>query len=325
MFVDVACSYVPLEIIHAAGFTPRRLLPPTAKETGLLPPNYCSYARACAATDDGVPVIFTTCCDALRRCYDVRKARGDRVFILDLPRQAIDTSVRYYRGELRRMAQWLQEISGRPVPDETLQNSFQVYQQLRAKLKQFESAAGINEKFYDLLFAALAEFPEDIFPIFKPTTVNPAGGEPGQKRRRVLLAGTILPDPGILALLAENDAAVTAADFCLGERFYQEPGFSAPDDIWLTLAKAYLGKPPCPRMAGKSSRTFYIQNVLNRLMPDGVIFYGLKFCDHGLYEVPLWRFLCSQREIPFLHLEGEYLSGIPAQLRTRLQAFLETI
>ncbi len=330
-YIDIACSYVPVEIIHAAGFIPRRLIPPAPTEAALLPRNFCSYARACVTTADrAVPAVFTTCCDGLRRCYDVRKTQGDLVFILDLPRQAKDSSVRHYRQELIRMGEWLAEISGRPVLAGALWNSLQIYQEVRRQLKTVESLAGITGKFWELLWAALTGPPEDALKLcseFQGSFVLDR-----QKKRRVLLAGTVLPDPRILELAEQYGTVAAFADFCLGGRFYSNfncpfPKSSEPasGDPWLALAGAYLTKPPCPRMAGKSARAPYIQNLLEGVRPAGVIFYGLKFCDHGLYEVPLWRLFCGRREIPFLHLEGEYQSGVPAQLHTRLQAFLETI
>lgn len=325
MFINVTCSYVPVEIIHAAGFIPRRLIPPAPKEAGLLPRNYCSYARSCVLADDAAPVIFTTCCDGLRRCYDVRRAKGDRVFILDLPRQAKENNIKNYQQELLRMAQWLKEISAYPAQNGTLSESIKIYQGIRSELKKLVGSTWINRKFYEMLMAALTDAPENVLQRLKAFKANSSLDSAKQKIRSVLLTGTIFPDPGILDLLEENSTFVAFADFCLGERFYLDLNCSSFEEPWLALARAYLSKSPCPRMAGKSVRAFYIQSVLDRLRPKGVIFYGLKFCDHGLYEVPLWRSICSERGILFLHLESEYLSGLPAQLLTRIQAFLETV
>jgi len=338
-YIDVACSYVPVEIIHAAGFIPRRLIPAAPKETGLLPPNLCSYARACAIPDGGgtVPAVFTTCCDGLRRCYDVRRARGDQVFILDLPRQANESAFWHYRQELIRMEGWLREISGRPVFAEKLQDSFRAYRKVRLQLQNFEKLVGINGRFWELLYGALTGPPEGALQLFGKFLAGfaPVKPRPEPKKRRVLLAGTILPDQKILDLVQESKVTVAFADFCVAGRFYLDFNHSSAGgrrldrslrgDPWLILAKVYLGKPPCPRMAGKSGRAPYIESILADVRPAGVIFSGLKFCDQGLYEVPLWRLLCSRREIPFLHLEGEYQGGVPAQAKTRLEAFLETI
>ncbi len=328
MFVYTTCSYVPVEIIYAAGLIPSRLIPPAGEETGLLPRSYCSYARACAAAKLTAPVIFTACCDGLRRCYDVRKAQGGRVFILDLPRQDDESGVGYYREELLRLAEWLEAAGGRPIPEGALREAIKIYGGIRAKLKAVAGATGMSRKFFDLLFAVLTCAPEETRQLLDSFQAGSVLSGSGQKDRRVLLAGTFLPERGILALLEESDAAAVFADFCCGERFHVQYGardYPCGGDPWLVLARAYLGKPPCPRMTGKNERSLYIQTILERTLPAGVIYYGMKFCDHGLYEVPLWRFLCSQRQIPFLHLEGEYSGGISGQLRTRIQAFLETI
>ncbi|HAP94054.1 MAG TPA: hypothetical protein DCM26_05460 [Desulfotomaculum sp.] len=322
IFVDLSCSYVPVEIIHAAGLVPRRLLPPAPKETGLLPHNSCSYARACVEHYNPAPVVFTVCCDGLRRCYDVRKSRGDNVFILDLPRQVTSTCIQHYREELLRFAQWLAVFSGRPVCETSLERSMALYRDLRLRLKELQNAGCSPVGFNELVQITLASAPEDsrllLEGIHKTREISVETGS-------VLLTGAILPDAGILRVLEENNAAAVVADFCIGDRYWLEIEYPAGEDRWLTLARAYLEKPPCPRMAGFSRRFSYLRGLLDRTGAHGVILYGVKFCDHSLYDVPLWRSLCSERGIPFLYLEGEYRGGIPAQFHTRIQAFLETI
>lgn len=279
LYVDTACSYVPLEIIREMGYTPRRLLAPETRETGLMPRNYCSYARACVYPTDSVPVVFTTCCDGMRRCYDIRKSRGEAVFLLDLPRQVSEAHVEYYGGELRRFAQWLGQLSGSAVPN-----------------KLFSRQPLLKEPQKD---------------------TKQAGKKP------IILSGTVLPDDGILQLINEYEATVIKFDFCTEQRSNVEVKYSEKEDEFLSLARAYLSKPPCPRMTGR--RFSYISELVEQTGARGVILYMIKFCDHGLYEIPLWRQICSRLNIPFLHLEGEYRSGIPAQFHTRIQAFLETI
>lgn len=340
MHAEITCSYIPLEIIWAAGLVPRRLLPPPARETGLLPGNFCSYARACLSSQEKAPVVYTACCDAMRRCYDVRRAAGDAVFILDLPRQADDAGVLRYRDELKRMGQWLQKITARPFSEEGLARAIQVYRRIRSGLARIRDISGVDGNFYRALTGIFAVPPEEALFFLDRMSVdatkNRRRREPPE--RIVLIAGTILPDPEIFSLFEEIGALLVYADFCLGERFFlaaasqvhlpasgEDKGCPFSGDPWLLLAREYLTKPPCPRVAGKSSRAHYLKDLLDLERPRGVIFYGLKFCDHGLYDVPLWRSLCEKRGIPFLHLEGEYRGGVPAQLRTRVQAFLETL
>jgi benzoyl-CoA reductase/2-hydroxyglutaryl-CoA dehydratase subunit BcrC/BadD/HgdB len=214
----------------------------------------------------------------MRRCYDIRRSRGEAVFLLDLPRQISEAHVQYYGSELRRFAKWLADLSD------------------RAFFKKISSGQ----------------------PLLKTQKeVAPAHKKP------IILSGAVLPDEGILQLIDKYEAAAIKVDFCTEQRSNAEVKYSEKEDKFLSLARAYLSKPPCPRMTGR--RFPYIRELAVQTGARGVILYTIKFCDHGLYEIPLWRHLCFSLNIPFLHLEGEYRSGMPAQFHTRIQAFLETI
>jgi benzoyl-CoA reductase/2-hydroxyglutaryl-CoA dehydratase subunit BcrC/BadD/HgdB len=58
---------------------------------------------------------------------------------------------------------------------------------------------------------------------------------------------------------------------------------------------------------------------------EGVVSVRLMQCDHwGFEQTNLMRSL-RKRKIPYLALEIEYVLGGVGQLRTRAQAFLESI
>jgi len=58
---------------------------------------------------------------------------------------------------------------------------------------------------------------------------------------------------------------------------------------------------------------------------DGFIVQRLMFCDIWGAEITLLRWEARKAAIPILALEREYLLSGLGQLRTRVQAFLETI
>ena len=65
--------------------------------------------------------------------------------------------------------------------------------------------------------------------------------------------------------------------------------------------------------------------VVEKFKVDGVVFELMKFCDvWGAVSLLLRRHM-REAGIPFLLLEREYLLSSVGQLRTRIQAFLETI
>ncbi|MBW2124356.1 MAG: 2-hydroxyacyl-CoA dehydratase [Deltaproteobacteria bacterium] len=76
--VGWTCTYIPIEIVEAAGLTPARILPEPSSEKAdaYLDPNFCPYVRACLGKAmDGEykglsGIIVANTCDGMRRLYD---------------------------------------------------------------------------------------------------------------------------------------------------------------------------------------------------------------------------------------------------------------
>jgi benzoyl-CoA reductase/2-hydroxyglutaryl-CoA dehydratase subunit BcrC/BadD/HgdB len=340
-WIDVTCSYIPVEIIHAAGFTPRRVVFPVevknkAFSPASLPVNFCSYVKACLHPNDAAGIVFTTCCDSMRRGYDLITTCKKPAFLLDLPRSLTSRTTDYYQEQLLHLANWLVEIGGKPVTRESLANSMTLYNNLKYQLNNhLQESNNIWEFVLEkqkLIQAFLTTSPEEVL---KQLKVNfwAAGlkekGASSLKKIPILLSGTTLPEVSILTNLMESNFNLVALDFCGEARFtpladnfsFSANFFELLKDLTLT----YLNRPPCPRMVFQERRAAYLANLLLSSKAKGVIYYSLKFCDHGLYEVPLWRRICQQQKTAFLHLETEYQSSISGQLGTRLQAFKEAI
>ncbi|MGQ9532728.1 MAG: 2-hydroxyacyl-CoA dehydratase family protein [Desulfotomaculales bacterium] len=316
-FVDVTCSYIPTELIRAAGFTPRRWLPAAAGAGGGLPQSLCSYARACV-TGSGAAAVFTTCCDGMRRCYDLRALRGDRVFILDLPRTAHDTAVAYFAGELQRLADWLADLGGRPVTATGLAEA--MAPESRRQQSLLVMAAGLPAaEWYGLRLKGWAE------PSTAAHMKQGASSEPPRDGPPVLLTGTCPPDSGFVAAVEESGLRPAGLDFCTTVRCSVELPAGRDHDPWLALARGYLAKPPCPRTVDRARRRAYLEQLLDRTGARGVVLYGFKFCDHTAYDLGLWRTVCRHRGLPLLYLEGEYGARVPGQFLTRLHAFSEAL
>jgi benzoyl-CoA reductase/2-hydroxyglutaryl-CoA dehydratase subunit BcrC/BadD/HgdB len=78
---------------------------------------------------------------------------------------------------------------------------------------------------------------------------------------------------------------------------------------------------------GYPRRLASLVEAVNEHRVDGIICERLKFCDLWGGEVEMLRRSVKQElQVPFLVLERDYLtaSGV-GQLRTRVQAFLETL
>ena len=135
------CSYVPEEIVLAAGFRPRRFLPEGRPADAWIHPNTCGYVKnvLAAALDsedlDAVGIIIANSCDAMRRLYDLWTGYVPRVpaFFLDVPKKSDDDSIAFFASELARLSEWLHgELRGTRVTETNLGEAARTCNEIRS-------------------------------------------------------------------------------------------------------------------------------------------------------------------------------------------------
>jgi benzoyl-CoA reductase/2-hydroxyglutaryl-CoA dehydratase subunit BcrC/BadD/HgdB len=101
---------------------------------------------------------------------------------------------------------------------------------------------------------------------------------------------------------------------------------NASDPI-TALAQYYIAdRPSCPRFYGEhDNRAKYVIDMCREFNCNGIIGERLMFCDLWLVEHYMLDQDLRADGIPFLKLDREYLTSAIGQLRTRVQAFLETM
>ncbi|MCL6450203.1 MAG: 2-hydroxyacyl-CoA dehydratase family protein [Acetobacteraceae bacterium] len=348
------CTYVPEELIWAAGAVPVRLVPPAgqrSRASPLLPPNLCSYVRICLGlAEQGAfgrldGVVITNCCNATQRLYDVWKAYRPQelVHYLDVPRRLDDSAVALYLDGLRRLAEDLSSLTGVRATAERLEQAAALYNRKRRLLAELDRAraeGGAPSPAPSELVREHSLRPVEEFlaaagaaagspggtgpsPSHRPPA-SPSAGRGGTSRRlRVMVSGGMAFHQDVIGLLEELGGLVVLEDHCLGRRYWQRQVEPGPDPLYC-LARAYLEGPPCARMYGRG-RLSALEREARRRGVEGVVQNGLQFCDTVLFEAPLLSDLARRLGVPFLALEADYQEGTAlGQLRVRVQAFLES-
>lgn len=124
--IGYICKYAPVEIFEAMGVEMHRIEPEVSNFNQAdmrMHPNVCSFAKGVleeVLAGDYEGVILTTCCDSIRRLYDVLKAQlPDRfIYMLDTPRITKDAGIRLYESRIRKMIGEYEEFSGRHLDEE---------------------------------------------------------------------------------------------------------------------------------------------------------------------------------------------------------------
>ena len=96
-------------------------------------------------------------------------------------------------------------------------------------------------------------------------------------------------------------------------------------DILYAISKRYLTKPPCARMIELDRRLSHLHSLVKEFDIHGVVYYMLKFDDPYLFEFPEVKQYFRSNGIPLLLIESEHRTGAKEQVKTRIQAFLETL
>ncbi|HIW50507.1 MAG TPA: 2-hydroxyacyl-CoA dehydratase [Candidatus Blautia intestinavium] len=275
------CKYAPVEIFESMGTQMKRIEPDVTNFNQAeirMHPNICSFAKGVLEEVmkggyDGV--VLTTCCDSIRRLYDVLREEFPEKFIymLDTPRITGEPGVKLYSQRILAMTEEYERFSGRTF-DKAVFLKF-------LKTKQEEQQYQIKSRALNIgIIGARAN--ESIKQILKEKNANVA-----------------------------FDLTCTG----LGRKILIEEEFPIE-----SYARGLLSQFPCMRMEQASDRDELIRRFAGSV--DGIIYHTVQFCDNYAYE---YAWLKDWLDRPMLLLETDYTRQSGGQVRTRIEAFLESL
>ena len=172
-----------------------------------------------------------------------------------------------------------------------------------------------------------------ILPFLRETAEELKTRKPDAKpnyRCKVVLSGSENDDPDFTKLIESCGALVVADRHCYGslpgrEEITVAEGQSPLDAI----ARHYLLTSCCPRFMPQDAmrqRKQYLADLVKEYKADGLIVTSNKFCEYWSYERTINAIVLPRDfQIPTCSIEKEYLNSASGQLRTRFQAFVESV
>lgn len=342
--VGYLCSYVPEEIIHAAGAIPYRLRAVGSRSTAKADAYYgarnCSFVRhvfdrvLSGACDFLSGMVFMNGCDHSRRMYDNwRDARsGDFLHLMAVPHKTGPSALLQYEAECRLLAKLLEDHLETSITDSALSSSIALFNEKRRLLAQIASlraarpSALTGSEFLSIALAVTALPPEDAVALLKECLLALDGRDVSRNFSvRLVLVGGCMEDVDHLRLIEEAGGAIVADNLCLGSRLFEGEVDETGDPV-KALAARYLTRIACPRMIDETGRRIeWLHRTLQETGADAVLAEKLMFCDLWGGEIFIQKSEAQKRQVPFLSLERELYGGGSGQHATRLQAFFETV
>lgn len=333
------CTYAPLEVLHAAGFTPVRLAQssgPVMLADAHLPSFACALARTVTERmlngqlDYLEGVLFPHTCDTLQCVADVwcMAAPHFKVVTFSLPAALSGPSAAgYVLAQLHDLSTVLELEFGAPVTESALRASIALYNEQRRLLATlFERRDQISaERTWALTLGSMLMPIEESNALLQSLLAGRSAGAGAWRQGPALvLVGAVLDDPAIPRLIDELGGRVMADDLCTGSRYF-EALVDENKEPFEALAHRYLERVPCPcKHDPAHPRAERLLHLVRSSGAQGVIFVLPKFCDpHAFDAVPLAQVL-DATGVPHVTIETDVTVPI-GQLRTRLQAFIEML
>jgi len=342
------CTYVPVEVIHAAGIMPYRIRATgsTTSEMGDLYTSHltCTFCRHTMDQAmkgeykflDGIVALFS--CDHIRRMFDAWRYGKIEVphspyylRCLSVPFKVDDLAVQWMKGEIERFKQSLESHFGVTITEEALRQSIRTYNEKRRllmnlyDLRKKEEPPISGTEALAILIASTAMFPEEFNQLLRQA-LDELGQREGISgyRARLLLAGGELDNPDYIKLIEDLGGLVVSDFLCYGTRDFWDLVDEDSEPV-AALAERYIERISCPRMVNYPARDEFVKNLVRDFNADGIIVQRLMYCDNWGCEGARTQWEAKKNGVPCMVLEREYVMSAVGQMRTRVQAFLETV
>jgi benzoyl-CoA reductase/2-hydroxyglutaryl-CoA dehydratase subunit BcrC/BadD/HgdB len=341
-FAAVLPIHYPRELLRAHGLLPVEVWGPAGIDTSEAAAHLQAYT--CPIVHHGLSfllgggareaaaVVVPHACDSLQGLgsvlLDFFGGRAPPVLPLYIPRGADQSCVEFLGRELRALSARLATLLGQGAIGETelraaIEREEKADETL-ARLHRRRASTGLTDlELYRLVRAREYLPAEDWTDLAEPVLGN--GADQARGGVRLILSG-IVPEPmeGLFETLREAGAVVVADDFaCCGRRLYPKGTVEEPYE---RMAERILRGPPDPtRGSPIRARASRLIGLAGQSEAQGVVFYGMKFCEPELFDIPQLRRALEEAGVPSIAVEVDLGRDLPRQLVTRLEAFVEMV
>ena len=273
---------------------------------------------------------------------DMDVIRNDNFFceFIDVPFKKTENSYLHYREQLRHhVLGELQKHFGIDVSDEALMKAIGQHNEVCRLINEIGDYRKLDVptitgyEFQIIQLVSLVCPKELILPYLRETAEEMKTREPDDRwpfRCKVVLAGSENDDPEFTKLIESCGAEVVADRHCYGAVESRIPIVVKEGQEPLdAIARHYLDTSNCPRFMPQDemrARKQRLADLVRDYNADGLIMASNKFCEYWSYERVIDTVVMKRDfGIPVCSIEKEYINSASGQLRTRFQAFVESV
>ena len=356
------CYFVPETLLNLPGCFSSRLRAPNTGSidvgTYYMSSKICSYTRS--ILERGIEggydyldaLLSSETCQMMHRGHEhfeilgLVKEKNPQFFMsmMDVPFSDEDFAVDHYEEQLRvHVLEPLHETYGIDISDKAIRAAIRDHNEISrvmteiGDLRKAANPVITGYEFHVLQLVSQVCPHKRILPYLKQTLTGLKRRKPDAQpwfRVRLVVTGSEIDDPEFTKMLEMAGGMVVADRYCFGSMpGREEIPLEEGKDVLQSIADYYMWRNQCPRAMGPENiiaRKKYIFDLAEKYRADGIIVENMKFCEYWGYERAqdgMWFYEGYElpRSIPVCQIEKDYTSAASGQLRTRFQAFIESL
>ncbi len=350
------CFHIPEVILNVDRCFSTRLRAPNTGSidiTTYYMSNYtCEYARALLerAIEGGYQflnaLIGVDACSMMNRSmehFEILKVNEDPRFFVthtDMPFKITDYTIEGYRRQMRvRVLDRLTEVFGVDTSDEALRKAVEEHNAVCriiseiGEMRKQENPVITGYEFHVLNLVTYVCPKSELLPYLEETLKELRTREPDAKnpfRARVAIVGSEIDDPSLTKLIEGCGALVVSDRYCFGSTPGREViELNDEEDVLTQICRHYMEVAECARYIS-DEKVLQRRETSDRLAKEfgaeGIIYEQMKYCDYWGFERALVSHIMhDEYGWPVLSVDRLYNNGNSGQLRTRVQAFVESL
>lgn len=339
-------SYIPEEIISAAGLASFRIRGTGSTGTELSDAYFtqinCGLARHAfdlilqGEMDFIDGFVGSNICDQVRRLYDNWEALSPSPWLhfVNIPKKRGTHQTEAYLRDLEMLKEGIEDKFNVSITDEKLVDAIKLHNETRCLQRRLyelrkQNIPPLTGAETVAIMVAGTAMPKMIYNQLLRELLDEIGENEGEQTpaARLMLAVGEIDDPTFIEVIESQGGMVVTDSMLYGSLACKDDVAETGDPMKALAAYYFDGQPAkCPRIYHTSAERFdYTLKMYRDFKVDGVISYNAPFCDQWGFEQDDLILYLKDKQVPHLSLVSEYvLSGV-GQVKTRVQAFLETI
>jgi benzoyl-CoA reductase/2-hydroxyglutaryl-CoA dehydratase subunit BcrC/BadD/HgdB len=348
------CVFVPEEIALAANATLVGLCSGAdfamEEVERILPRNTCALIKSsfgfklgkvCPYLESADMIVGENTCDGKKKAYESLSDLVKNLYVMDLPQVKSDHGKALLKAEYNRFRKAVEELTGIPVSDKSLKQAIRTVNAKRTAIHRLSALRKADPAPISGLDALLANqvffydnperFTESVHKICDEleNRIAEKNGVFPENTPRILVSGCpqAVPNWKLPFIVESSGAVIVGEESCVGERgtrnLTDETGETI-EQMMDAIADRYF-QVDCAIFTPNPDRLKHIQEMVAAYNADGVIHYGLQFCQPYLMESMPVEKAMEDANIPCLRIETDYSMEDVGQLKTRIEAFIEQL